>query len=58
MLLYMFRAPLCPLSGAFRSIETTQQEHAIRTTTHSTGGYECSTKWKAPDDEQKGAQNM
>jgi hypothetical protein len=25
---------------------------------HNTGGCECSTKWKAPDDGHKGARNM
>jgi hypothetical protein len=39
-------------------IETTQQEHATRAATHGTGGCECSTKWKAPDDGHKGARNM
>jgi hypothetical protein len=38
--------------------ETTQQEHATRAATHGTGGCECSTKWKAPDDGHKGARNM
>jgi hypothetical protein len=40
------------------SSETTQQEHATRAAAHGTGGCECSTKWKAPDDGHKGARNM
>jgi hypothetical protein len=40
------------------STPTTQQEHATRAATHGTGGCECSTKWKAPDDGHKSARNM
>jgi hypothetical protein len=31
---------------------------ATRAATHGTGGCECSTKWKAPDDGHTGARNM
>jgi hypothetical protein len=53
-----YRVPLLWLRVLAVLFHYSQQEHASRAAAHGTGGCECSTKWKAPDDGHKGSRNM